>query len=41
MRLKRPSRTTVEFAVIGTLTVLTLAIGVLGYARELVAFMFD
>ena len=41
MRLRRPSRTTVEFAVIGALTVLSIAVGVLGYARELVAFMFD
>lgn len=41
MRLKRPSRTTVEFAVIGALSMLSIAVGVLGYARGLVAFMFD
>lgn len=41
MRLKLPSLTTVEFAVIGALSVLSIAVGVLGYARELVAFMFD
>lgn len=40
MRLKRPTRDTVEFAVIGVLSVFALAIGMFGYARELIQALF-
>jgi len=40
MRLKRPTRDAVEFAVIGGLSILALAVGVFGYARELIQALF-
>lgn len=40
MRLKRPTRDAVEFAVIGGLSVLALAIGLFGYARDLLHALF-
>ncbi len=40
MRLKRPTRDAVEFAVIGGLSVFALAIGVFGYLGELVHALF-
>lgn len=40
MRLKRPTRDTVEFAVIGGSSVVALAIGMFGYARELIHALF-
>jgi len=40
MRLKRPTRDAVEFAVIGSLSILALAVGLFGYARELIRALF-
>src|SRR5690606_566053 len=40
MRLKRPTRDAVEFAVMGGLSVLALGIGLFGYARELIQALF-